>query len=352
MNKESIEKRLSDHALTAMAVILGVAVAVSLVAVGLYVVIFHGHPLAETPDRWGQFGDFLGGALNPLFGFLSVLALLVTLVLQSRELRLSTKELRNSSKALKGQNKAIGHQSFEQTFFAWLNNYHELLQSVSTADAVTGVRSGRAALYGWWSPVSSSSLVFDKVYEQFSGRGGNSAYNEWVASLRHRTESESTEAAVARLEGNIAPAVLREWNAVYLKHEYQLDSLFRNLYRLILWIDSQHEEQLTKAQKWLYVGIVRGQLSWIEQVYLFYNGLTERGGKFRQLVNKYALFDNLTFENDPVLESLRDNQPPEVAYEERAFSSVLARRALGLPATAEETMARAAADSRPRADAD
>ncbi|OGU22267.1 MAG: hypothetical protein A2580_07525 [Hydrogenophilales bacterium RIFOXYD1_FULL_62_11] len=301
---------------------------------------------AQARAEWGQLGDYFGGTLNPLFGFVSVLALLITLIVQSKELRLSTRELENSSKALRGQNKAIEHQSFEQTFFAWLNNYHELLQSIAGAGPIVGELHGRAALYGWWGPGNSSALAFNWVREQFAEHERSTAYSEWIASLRHHTENEKTKAALEMLNESITPAILRKWEAVYLKHEYQLDSLFRNLYRLILWIHSQHESKLTPAQKWLYVGIVRGQLSWIEQVYLFYNGLTERGGKFRKLVNTYALFDNLTFENDPVLEYVRHNPPGGVAYMRSAFDSVAARRALGLPDTAEETMALAAGEGR------
>jgi len=77
-------------------------------------------------------------------------------------------------------------------------------------------------------------------------------------------------------------------------------------------------------------------------VFLFYNGLTERGRKFRQLANKYALFDNLTFENDPVLEHVKRHQPAGAAYEAGAFDSVLARRAMGLPESAEEALTAAA----------
>lgn len=302
---------------------------------------------AQARAEWGQLGDYFGGTLNPLFGFVSVLALLITLIVQSKELRLSTRELRHSSAALEGQNRAIERQSFEQTFFAWLNNYHELLQSVAGPAGHLGTEAaGRGALYGWWGPEVSRNLVFQWAREIVDPKNQNDPYNFWLSKLP-KEKSQRLLAAIDCIGEEFPPKILGAWADAYLKHEYQLDSLFRNLYRLILWIDSQHEEQLTAAQKWLYVGIVRGQLSWIEQVFLFYNGLTMRGAKFRYLANKYALFDNLTFENDPVLERLRNNQPPEVAYEGSAFYSVLARRALGLPDTAEDTMARAAADSRP-----
>ncbi|MFI3217876.1 MAG: hypothetical protein QX189_01985 [Methylococcales bacterium] len=42
-----------------------------------------------TQEEWGQFGDFIGGTLNPLLSFLGLIALLVTIALQSKELELS-----------------------------------------------------------------------------------------------------------------------------------------------------------------------------------------------------------------------------------------------------------------------
>lgn len=308
---------------------------------------------AQARAEWGQLGDYFGGTLNPLFGFVSVLALLITLIVQSKELRLSTRELQHSSAALEGQNRAIERQSFEQTFFAWLNNYHELLQSITTTSQLTqsGI-SGRAALYAWWGPEASSSLVFNLVREHFVLNHEAGGYRAWLHDTQSLDKTAQTKLAIEVVGTDVASSVLHEWDKSYLSHEYQLDSLFRNLYRLILWIHSQNESKLTQAQKWLYVGIVRGQLSWIEQVYLFYNGLTERGEKFRKLVNTYALFDNLTFENDPVLEYVRHNPPDDVAYMRSAFDSVAARRALGLPDTAEETMALAAVDGKQTTDRD
>lgn len=49
-----------------------------------YLVRFHAHPFGD-PDSWGQFGDFLGGLLNPLVGIVTVLLVLETLRVTRRE---------------------------------------------------------------------------------------------------------------------------------------------------------------------------------------------------------------------------------------------------------------------------
>lgn len=139
----------------------------------LYFGVFLGGPLLIGPATLGQAGDYFGGLLNPALSFLSVFALLVTLVLQNRELRLSREALKvsqtelelsrkaqvDSASALAEQNRAIQRQSFEQTFFAWLGTYQTLLGEISCrASAPYGVTDapihwlrGRPALKELWN---------------------------------------------------------------------------------------------------------------------------------------------------------------------------------------------------------
>lgn len=149
---------------------------------------------------------------------------------------------------------------------------------------------------------------------------------------------ENTENSLAE---NKAYIIQQRWEKLYQKHEYQLDSLFRTLYQLIVWIDSQQEGRLNSSQKWLYISIVRSQLSWIEMVFLYYNGLTERGVKFKALSEKYALFNNLTFDTDVGLHTLKTHLTYQNGYQLSAYDSIVARAKLRLPITSEETLANA-----------
>lgn len=124
-------------------------------------------PIARNdPSGWGQLGDFLGGVLNPVFSFLTIIALVLTLILQSRELRLSREELelsreelRNSAEALRGQNKAIDRQSFEQTFFSWLSTYQGLIAALEQPTEKEVLRDKRA-LGSWWAQRLISARVW------------------------------------------------------------------------------------------------------------------------------------------------------------------------------------------------
>ncbi|HDS1603553.1 MULTISPECIES: hypothetical protein [Stenotrophomonas] len=60
--------------------ILGAAVAL----IAAYIWMFRANELG-SPESWGQFGDFLGGSLNPLIGVVTVLLVLETLQVTRRE---------------------------------------------------------------------------------------------------------------------------------------------------------------------------------------------------------------------------------------------------------------------------
>lgn len=64
----------------------------------LYFSKFH-NGFSNTQGDWGTFGDFLGGTLNPIFGFFGFLALLATLSLQRKQLDEQRKNMEEQGKA-------------------------------------------------------------------------------------------------------------------------------------------------------------------------------------------------------------------------------------------------------------
>lgn len=65
----------------------------------VYVLNFQKQSLSNTPEHWGQLGDFFGGMLNPILAFASFIALLYTIRIQSEELRLTREEFQKSVQA-------------------------------------------------------------------------------------------------------------------------------------------------------------------------------------------------------------------------------------------------------------
>jgi len=91
--------------------------------------------LSIETKYWGEFGDYFGGTLNPILSFLSLIALLCTIVLQSKELELTRDELKRSADAqadtkniLDKQSETLARQQFESTFFSLLDQHNKVLE--------------------------------------------------------------------------------------------------------------------------------------------------------------------------------------------------------------------------------
>jgi uncharacterized membrane protein len=106
---------------------IAVAAIMIIIVLSFYFYNFSGGGLSTIHGDWGTFGDFMGGTLNPLLAFLSLIALLTTIKIQSKELRATTTEMRNSSIALQEQSQSIKLQNFENTFFKMLDVHNSII---------------------------------------------------------------------------------------------------------------------------------------------------------------------------------------------------------------------------------
>lgn len=218
----------------------------------LYVVQF-GNTLSAAHDKWAEFGDYAGGVLGSIFAFLGLIALLLTLWVQSRELQISTTELRRSAEALKDQNNSINLQSFENRFFNMISLHHEIVKGIDLVSNDGITTSGRDCL---------------KVY-----------YGRLKNKLNPAVRGDSIDYKEAILSG---------YEGFYRAYAHDLGHYFRNIYRVLKFLDDSDS-----PNKKEYSGILRAQLSDPELALLFYNGLTPRGHKFKKLAEDYSLFENL-----------------------------------------------------------
>jgi hypothetical protein len=225
-----------------------IAVLLTLSVVSVYFHYFSGEVLLEH-DKWGQFGDYLGGILNPIFGFLGFIALLLTLKLQRQELKLSTEELAKSAKALELQNKSIAQQNFENTFFQLLRRHGELV-SETNFDNKTGRR------------------VFQNLFRKLS-----------VIYYDNELIKDTNERAIT------------SYQVLFSDYHYLLAHYFRVLYHVFKFIDTS---QLSEVDKSSYANMARAQISSYELCLMFYNGTYGEGkGGFKPLIEKYGLLKHL-----------------------------------------------------------
>lgn len=115
------------------------------VAIALFVGAFifysfnFGSSLSAKTDVWGQFGDFIGGVINPIIGIITIFILALAYKAQRDELRETRNELRlsrieqaNASRALSDQNEiAIKRAQISELMEAARHLHAELKVSLS-----------------------------------------------------------------------------------------------------------------------------------------------------------------------------------------------------------------------------
>jgi hypothetical protein len=214
--------------------------------------------LAGRPDR-GTFGDMFG-SVNALFSGLAFAALIYTIFLQRRELKLhhqeielTHREVKAQVEQLQAQNITLKKQSFEDTFFQLLRLQNDITNSIDLNVSNGQVVKGRDC--------------FEYLYKAFKEIG-----------------SQTVTVPPGDTEINI------KYLKFYDQYESEIGHYFSNLYNVIKFVDTSDVER-----KRLYTNFVRAQLSSFELIIIFYSALTEldKGGKFKALIEKYAMLKSV-----------------------------------------------------------
>ncbi|HEU5133621.1 MAG TPA: hypothetical protein VFU13_00630 [Steroidobacteraceae bacterium] len=118
-----------------------IALTAGIVATAAYLLNFGVIP-SDAQDDWGQFGDFLGGLLNPIVALFALYMLSVTLRTQRRELRATHDELKASRIIADGQRKVMQRQLFESQFFNLIPLFAKAIERLraTSATSVVGAR--------------------------------------------------------------------------------------------------------------------------------------------------------------------------------------------------------------------
>ncbi|MEW8071926.1 MAG: hypothetical protein AB2725_03710 [Candidatus Thiodiazotropha endolucinida] len=130
-----------------LAWILGIATAIGVGAFLLYFSKFN-DGLSVKHEIWGVFGDFIGGLLNPVFSFLALVALLLTIVLQSKELEQSRKELKRTAEANIAQANYFSSQQKREDIYKLITKLSERINNNYNRDHLQDGGSIHRALRG------------------------------------------------------------------------------------------------------------------------------------------------------------------------------------------------------------
>ncbi|KDM89662.1 putative phage abortive infection protein [Photobacterium galatheae] len=208
----------------------------------------------------GTLGDSFG-ALNTLFSGFAFAGIIVSIYLQSKELKETREEIKAQGEQFKLQTQALNKQNFETTFFQLLSLYNEILNSIYVEHKFGKEKSkifGREAV-----KVLYMNKFMDGEYRHYL------YYNGFK-------DEPITEKHIQYLDFH------RVYGSV-------IGHYFRNIYQILKFVDES-----SVVDKKLYTNLLRAQLSSSELALLFYNCLSEIGsGKFKCLIEKYNFLEHL-----------------------------------------------------------
>lgn len=229
----------------------------------------------------GQLGDMFG-AVNSLFSGLAFAGLIVTLILQRKDLNLQRESIQQTNEQLgiqarefEIQNKMAKQEQFRNTFFELLR----MLQTIVSEMKVNVEESdGNIRL-----------VQGKKIFEELFTERDFMYYNESQArifSIAQKARNKNDYEYISD------PKIFS-----FLFH------YFRFVYRIIKYVD-ETDVLNSIEERYQYVAFLRSTLSNYEVAAIFYNCLSRNGReKFKPLVEKYALFDNI---DDKILGSEED----------------------------------------------
>jgi hypothetical protein len=257
------------------------------------VLVFYGYVYFNN-DKYndlGTWGDFVGGTLNPILTFLTVIGLLVTIHLQQRELRLTRKELAKSSNALEAQNLTTKQQRFENTLFSMI----EMLNQIVNAMDVEPERGIRISSDIGQLTTKLGSDCFSYFYEKISKVYFFREWNEEPNSHYILRPPNENNISSYRDDYKIyyfhnSQRVVDAYGHFYKRYQSDLGHYFRVLYNIFRYIDQ------SEFADGIYAKILRAQLSNQELLIIFYNNATQRGSAFAVLAERFELYDNMDTE--------------------------------------------------------
>ena len=102
-HKEDLATKLENLDTTRLAKWLASMIGIWIVLLAGPFVIYFGQfrgPFTGNPAEWGHFGEFVGGFAGPLLSFLALIAIILTVRLQSKQIDISNIQLELSRQAL------------------------------------------------------------------------------------------------------------------------------------------------------------------------------------------------------------------------------------------------------------
>ena len=244
----------------------------------------------------GTFGDMFG-AVNALFTGLAFAGILMTIMLQMKELRLQRLELRDTRVELKGQKEqltsqasTLKRQAADANFFRMLEMFRHMAQNIRHPGGVPRADEDRVR--------NTHQNVFSLNGDEINRIVGVEYWRLLAKVCRY----DMNDGDIQRIE--------KRWDDIYRRWDTSLATYFATLTELLMLIAEADEKQGR-----LWAKILRAQLGLQEMLPIFFYGLSPMGReRLKPHIENFGIFAH--FSNDPEYHKIA----PHHCYEASAFS--------------------------------
>ena len=108
--------------------------AVLVIAAGASYALNFGAPVSKETGAWGEFGDFFGGTLNPIFAMLAFLALLWSIALQATEFERASDHLSEQVRLAREEAQSARKDRLSQELLEVIKDLDSRLNAILATD--------------------------------------------------------------------------------------------------------------------------------------------------------------------------------------------------------------------------
>lgn len=244
-------------------------------------------------NDFGTFGDSFG-ALNTLFSGFAFAGIIISIVLQSKELKATREEVKGQKEEFEKQTAVFNKQTFENTFFQMLQQHNELIKSITAKNSDNKTVYGREALQHCYSLMKE---IIDEL-----NKGGIKHLNDIHLMRSRGTNIKLEKKPIHKIfEQSYSDESMDSYKnpidiyrIFHNDHARQLRIYFMSIFQILKYVkDRENSKEIIDGK--FYTNILRAQLLEGELFLLFFNCLSEELGakKYKPLVEHYAFFEHL-----------------------------------------------------------
>ena len=260
----------------------------------------------------GSIGDMFG-AINALFSGLALTGIIITIYLQQKELSLQRKELQQTRDVFQ-------KQKFEHTFFNLASLHHDILKGIKYEFTITKttnnvIKSQKKHEYVGKEFFDFAEREYKNIYGVLANFGRDRKYTGSANDELSKTMKiyKLNKLFLEKISPDISEIqlVLAADKVLFSQFQVKYAHFFRHLYRILKFVKSSQDEELSKLGKLdtdgnrlrakevmrrykNYVGFIQAQMSTSELFILFYNSL--KFPNMMSVMDEYCFLENLPVE--------------------------------------------------------